>query len=99
MTIARSVRFPIQPGKKAEFTKTFAADVLPVLQRQEGFKDEILLVNDDHVLGISVWSGADEMKKYASATYPKIEARLSGLMSGKVQIETFEVTSLASVPA
>lgn len=97
--IARSVRFPILAGKKDEFNKVFKAEVVPMLKAQDGFKNEIMLVNDDHVLGISVWSGTDAMKKYVATTYPKVEAKLSGLMSGKVQIETFELTALNVLPA
>ncbi len=99
MHIARSVRFPIHAGKKAEFTKVFNADVLPVLKAQEGFKDEIMLVNDNQVVGISVWNGPDAMKKYVASTYPMIEAKLNGLMSGKPQVETFELASLNVLPA
>ncbi len=97
--IARSVRFPIVAGKKEEFTKLFNSEVLPVLKTQDGFKNEIMLVNDDHVLGISVWNGSDAMKKYVSTTYPTIESKLSSLMSGKVQIETFELAALNVLPA
>lgn len=99
MQIARSVRFPIVPGKKAEFTKLFNSDVLPVLKQQEGFKDEIMLVNDDHVLAISVWNGQDSLKNYVTTTYPKIEAKLSGLMKEKAVTETFEWTPLNLVHA
>lgn len=99
MQIARSVRFPIVSGKKTEFSQLFNTDVLPVLKQQEGFKDEILLVNDDHVVGISVWSGKDALQKYVTATYPKIEAKLASLMSGKAQVETFEITSLNALLA
>ena len=73
--IARSVRFPIQKGKKAEFTKLF---------------------NDDHVVGVSVWKRSDELNKYASTVYPKLEAKLLTLMTGKPQIETFELTARAA---
>jgi len=97
---ARSVRFPIHAGKKAEFTKLFNSDVLPVLKSQNGFKNEIMLVNDDHVLGISVWTGPDALKQYVTSTYPKIEQKLASLMNGKAEIETFELSMpLNLVPA
>ncbi|MDA1082397.1 MAG: hypothetical protein O2973_12120 [Gemmatimonadetes bacterium] len=98
--IARSVRFPIIAGKKAEFTKVFNSEVLPMLKAQDGFRNEIMLVNDDHVLGISVWSGPDKLDRYATTLYPKIEQKLSSLVNGKVEVETFEMgLPLNVVPA
>lgn len=97
---ARTVRFPIHAGKKAEFTKLFNSELLPLLKSQDGFKDEIMLVNDDHVLGISVWSGPDKLTKYVTSTYPKIEQKLSSLLNGKVEVSTWEMTTpLNAVPA
>ena len=97
--IARSVRFPIVAGKKVEFTKLFNDKVLPLLRSQDGFKNEIMMINDDHVIGVSVWSGSDSLQKYATVTYPKVEQILSSLMSGKPQIENFELTAVNALPA
>lgn len=98
--IARSVRFPIVAGKKTEFTKLFNSEVLPLLKAQDGFKNEIMLVNDDHILGISVWSGPDKLTNYVTSTYPKIEQKLSSLLSGKAEVTTWEMaTPLNVVPA
>lgn len=99
INIARSVRFPIQKGKKAEFTKLFNDELVPVLKSQAGFKNEIVMVNDDHVVGVSLWQSKDELNKYASTVYPKLEAKLLTLMTGKPQIETFELTAINALPA
>lgn len=99
MQIARSVRFPIQKGTKAEFTNLFNDELLPILKKQDGFKNEIMLVNDDHVVGVSVWNHVDALNKYASTTYPKLEAKLVTLMTGKPQIENFELTAVNALPA
>lgn len=96
---ARSVRFSILAGKKEEFNKLFSEKVLPLLKSQEGFQNEIMLVNDDHALGVSVWKSPDALKKYATVTYPKVELILSHIMNGKAQIENFEMTAVNSIPA
>jgi len=48
--IARSVRFDIATNKNDEFQKLFRNEILPTLKKQDGFKDELLLVKDQHVL-------------------------------------------------
>jgi heme-degrading monooxygenase HmoA len=97
--IARSVRFPLLSGKKSEFTKVFNSEVLPMLKTQPGFSNELMMVNDDTVVGVSVWNGKDALNKYVSTTYPKIEEKLRGFTSGKAQIETFELTAASTLTA
>ena len=46
--VARSVRFDIAKDRNEEFHKLFKSEVLPVLKKQDGFKDELLLVHDQH---------------------------------------------------
>jgi hypothetical protein len=50
--IARSVRFDIATNKNDEFHTLFKNEILPILKKQDGFKDELLLVKDQHVLAI-----------------------------------------------
>ena len=83
INIARSVRFPIQKGKKTEFTKMFNDELVPVLEAQPRFKNEIGMVNDDHVVGVSLWDRKDELNRYTSTVYPKLEATLLSLKTGK----------------
>ena len=91
---ARSVRFDLVKGKKADFTKLFNTEVLPMLRKQNGFKDEVLLVREDHVLGISLWNSKDALKSYETSVYPQIEKTLTPLMSGKPTIETYELAGV-----
>lgn len=97
--IARSVRIPLHNGKKDEFTKLFNSDVLPMLKAQDGFSNEIMMVNDDYAVGVSVWKGADSLNKYVSSTYPKIEEKLRGLTNGKAQVETFDLMAANTLTA
>jgi heme-degrading monooxygenase HmoA len=99
MHIARSVRFPVQKGKVDEFKKVFTNEILPVLKTQDGFKNELLLVNDEHVVGVSLWRGPDALKKYETSTYPKVAQKLAGLMNGQPQIERFELSAINPLPA
>jgi hypothetical protein len=94
--VARSVRFDIATDKNEEFHTLFANQVLPILRKQAGFKDELLLVQDQHVLAISVWDNLDSARKYETATYPQVDKALRPVMSGKPTIETFKYASLST---
>jgi heme-degrading monooxygenase HmoA len=95
--VARSVRFDIATNKNEEFHTLFRNEVLPILRKQDGFKDELLLVQDQHVLAISVWNNLDSARKYESATYPQVDKTLRPVMSGKPTVETFKYASLSTV--
>lgn len=95
--VARSVRFDIATDKNEEFHKLFKNEVLPLLKKQDGFKDELLLVQDQHVLAISVWNNVDSAHKYESATYPQVNKTLLPVMSGRPTIETFQYDSLSTI--
>jgi heme-degrading monooxygenase HmoA len=95
--IARSVRFDLAPDKNEEFHSLFRNQVLPILKKQDGFKDELLLVQDQHVLAISVWNDMDSARKYESVTYPQLDKALRPVMSGRPTVETFKFDSLSTI--
>jgi activator of HSP90 ATPase len=95
--IARSVRFDIATDKNEEFHTLFRNEVLPILKKQDGFKDELLLVQGQHVLAIRVWNNADAARKYETTTYPKINTTLRPVMSGIPTVETFNYDTLSTI--
>jgi quinol monooxygenase YgiN len=95
--IARSIRFDIAPNKKDEFLTLFRNEVLPILKKQDGFRNELLLVQDEHVQAISVWNNVDSVRKYESTTYPQLDKKLRPVMSGKPTVETFNNDSLSTI--
>ena len=94
--IARSVRFEIAANKNEEFHTLFRNEILPTLKKQDGFKDEMLLVQDQHVLAISVWNDMDSARKYETVTYPQLDKALRPVMNGKATVETFKYDSLST---
>jgi heme-degrading monooxygenase HmoA len=95
--IARSVRFDLATDKNDEFHNLFRNEVLPILKKQAGFKDELLLVKDDHVLAISFWNDMDSARKYESTIYPQLDRKLRPVMSGQPIVETFKYDSLSTI--
>ena len=42
---ARNISFRLKPNMQSDYTRTFENQILPLLRKQKGFKDEITLCN------------------------------------------------------
>jgi hypothetical protein len=75
-----------------EFTRTFENDVLPVLRKQAGFRDEITFVHDGvEAVGISIWDQKAQAETYERETYPQILKSLAKVVEGTPKVQTYEV--------
>ena len=92
---ARNVTLHLKPNTSAEFTRTVETDVLPLLRRQDGFKDEMTLVAADgaDVVAISLWEKKENAEAYGRDTYPEVLKSLSKVVEGTPQIESYEVSN------
>ena len=90
---ARRLSVQLKPNKFAEFTKTLEKDVIPLLRRQEGFKDEITFAAPDgiEVLAISVWDSATNAEKYDGSAYKDVLTLLGSMITGTPKVVTSEV--------
>jgi quinol monooxygenase YgiN len=95
--VARSVRFDIATDKTEQFHTLFKNEVLPLLKKQDGFKNELLLVENGHVLAISVWNNADAAKKYETTTYAQVDKALRPIMAGKPTVENYQYDTLSTI--
>ena len=89
---ARNVAISLKPDSLAEFTRKLENEVIPVLRKQEGFRDEVILLSDDgiHVHAISIWDSREAAEAYDKATYPQILKSMETLIAGspKVRVST-----------
>ena len=92
---ARSVTIRLKSNSVGEFNRTFEKEVLPLLQKQRGFQDEISLVasNGAEVLGISLWDHKEDAEAYNRTTYPEVQKLLAKVSEGTPQVQTYEVGS------
>jgi heme-degrading monooxygenase HmoA len=90
---ARSVTVRLKPNSVAEFNRTMEKEILPLLQKQKGFRDEISLVasNGSEVLGISLWDQKDNAEAYNRTAYPEVQKLLAKVSEGTPQVQTYEV--------
>ena len=90
---ARSVTIRLKPNSIAEFNRTLENEILPLLKKQQGFRDEITLIssNGSEVLGISLWDQKDNAEAYNRTTYPEVQKFLARVSEGTPQVQTYEV--------
>ena len=91
---ARSVTIRLKPNSVGEFNRTLEKEVLPLLQKQKGFRDEISLVssNGSAVLGISLWDQKLDADAYYRTTYSDVQMLLAKVSEGTPhQVQTYEV--------
>ena len=95
----RVVAVKTKEGKARQRAKTIQEQVLPILQRQPGFVDEIVLISDtdpDQVLALSFWESQDDAARYTHEQYPRINELISHLVSSAPVSRTFNVDAFSS---
>ncbi|MEX2156755.1 MAG: hypothetical protein WD773_07945 [Gemmatimonadales bacterium] len=92
---ARNVTLHLKANSAPEFTRMLETDVLPVLRRQNGFKDEITFVspNGTEALAISLWEKQENADAYSRDTYPAVLQSLAKVVDGSPRVEAFEVAN------
>ncbi len=81
---ARRLSIELKPNKFAEFTKTFENDVLPLLRKQAGFRDEITFAAADgiEVQTISLWDTQKHAEDYSNGSYKDVLKRMESMLAG-----------------
>jgi heme-degrading monooxygenase HmoA len=72
---ARHITFQLKPNMVKEFPVTFEKEILPLVRKQKGFLDELLLVTPEkrEVVAISLWETKEHAETYHRDQYPEIE--------------------------
>src|SRR5437762_3081420 len=95
----RAVELTSKPGKSKELAKAINERAVPILKKQQGFVDEIVLVSDaepDHVLALSFWNKRGDAEPYQPQPYPEVQETLPHPPHAEPMNRTFEVHS--SIP-
>ena len=93
---ARNVSFHLKSNMFSDYTRTLQNEILPLLRKQKGFKDEITLSNPGSldVVAISFWENKANAEAYNTNTYPEVLKTFARMIDGVPKVETFEsVTS------
>ena len=100
---ARNVTFSIKANHQSDYNHTFENQILPLLQKQKGFKEEITLSNpgSTEAVSFSLWEHKSNADDYNTRTYPEVMKILGKVIDGTPRVHTFEtvVSTFHNVPA
>ncbi|HUK54936.1 MAG TPA: hypothetical protein VL099_16735 [Candidatus Binatia bacterium] len=89
---ARHVTLQLKPNFATEFPIVFEKEILPLLKKQKGFLDEILLVapEKNELVAISLWDTREYADMYHRELYPRIEKLVEKFIVGTPIVKRYE---------
>ena len=100
---ARTVTMKLKPNSVPEFTRKLESEIIPLLQKQTGFRDELTFVTagEREVHATSLWARREDAEAYNAAKYAEVIRMLGGVVDGTPQVQTGEVShsTFHSIPA
>jgi hypothetical protein len=92
---ARNVSFHLKSNMLSEYTRTFEKDILPLLRKQNGFKDEITFSGPGgtDVTAISLWDNKASSEAYNANTYPEVLRTMARFIEGAPKVQTSDVVN------
>ena len=91
----RHVIMTLKPNTATEFTDVVESNILPLLRKQKGFRDEITFIALDRseAIAISFWDTKEAADAYNESAYPEVLKALSNLVEGTPRVGTAEVAT------
>ena len=92
---ARRVSMKLKPNSTVEFTQRLEKEIIPMLRKQSGFRDEITFVAPGGVeaFGLSLWDNKQNADTYDRGHYAEVTKILAKLVDGTPRVETYEVAN------
>lgn len=91
----RHVIMELKPNASTEFATVVEGKVLPLLQKQKGFRDLISFVATDRseAIAVSFWDTKEAAEAYNAAGYPEVLKNLSDLVEGTPRLGVAELAT------
>jgi len=92
---ARNVSFRLKSNMLSDYNRTLENEILPVLHKQKGFKEEITLSNpgSQDAIAISLWENKACADAYNTNTYPEVLKAFARFIDGTPKVQTFEAVT------
>jgi len=99
MSFARNVCFTVKSGKVDEFNRLMHAEVLPLLKKEKGFRENLTLLRGNTGMSISLWDDRTCAETYNTKTYPEVLKKLNPALEGTPRVDTYDnvLTTIANV--
>jgi hypothetical protein len=92
---ARRVSMKLKPNSTQEFTQRLEKEVIPMLRKQSGFRDEITFVTPSgtEAFGLSLWDDKQKAESYERGHYQEVTKILAKVVDGTPRVESYEVAN------
>jgi hypothetical protein len=92
---ARNISIHLKSNTLSDYTRAFEKDVLPLLRKQHGFKDELTFAGPGgvDVTAISLWENKNDADAYNTNAYPQVLETLARFIEGTPQVHIFDVVT------
>jgi heme-degrading monooxygenase HmoA len=76
-----------------EFNRVIENEILPLLRKQPGFRDEITFVAPERseLIAISFWETKENCETFNNTGYPEVLKLASNFVEGTPKVENFEL--------
>ena len=97
---ARNVFVHLRSNMLSEYCNVFESQILPLLRRQTGFRDEITLASPSgvDVTALSMWDNKGDAEAYNTNTYPEVVKIFSKLIDGTPKVQTYDLAPAKRIP-
>ena len=92
---ARNVSIHLKSNMLSDYTQAFGKDILPLLRKQNGFKDEITFAGPGgtEVNAISLWDNKANADAYNTSAYQQVLKTLATVIDGTPKVQSGEVVN------
>ena len=90
----RIVEIRCKSGKTAELARVASQQAMPILRKQHGFQDEIVLVSNTDptkVVALSFWTKREDAEQYHREQFSKIKEMLHPYCESEPTVSTYDV--------
>jgi len=91
----RQVTAHVKPGKFDLLSQRLEDDVIPLLKKQKGFRDELSFFdkNKDEAIAMSFWDSRQDAEKYDRDIYPSVSKKMAETLNDAPLVRSFELSN------
>jgi heme-degrading monooxygenase HmoA len=91
----RHVTIKLKENSAAEFPRIIENEIIPLLRKQRGFRDEVTFVVPERseAVALSFWDTKEDAEAYDRTGYQEVLKVLAKVVDGNPRIETYEVAN------
>jgi len=91
----RNVTMKLKANTTPEFNRLIENEILPLLRKQPGFRDEITFIAPERseALAVTFWETKENADTYNRTAYPEILKLVANVVDGMPKVETFELVN------